>query len=148
MEDNQKQLLKYITDNTQKMESEIDQWSKATKRIITEELKSRLLLFLKCISWFNSFKQKFSRTSRPLFRVWKTVKNSPTKNSINTKIKWMTSVSTLNFSQTCLTNFKHRWKRLKRCLPTNRKYLQQYLQPIFMHHQAQYHLLPPFHLFL
>lgn len=38
MEDNQKQLLKCITDNTQKMEGEMDQWSKATKRRITEEL--------------------------------------------------------------------------------------------------------------
>ncbi|KAF4103611.1 hypothetical protein G5714_016494 [Onychostoma macrolepis] len=38
MEDNQKQLFKCIADNQQKMEAEMDQWTKVTKRLITEEL--------------------------------------------------------------------------------------------------------------
>lgn len=38
MEDNQKQLFKCIADNQQKKESEIDQWTKAIKHLITEQL--------------------------------------------------------------------------------------------------------------
>jgi len=37
MEDNQLQLMKCITDNQQKVDTEMDQWSKDTKRMITEE---------------------------------------------------------------------------------------------------------------
>ncbi len=39
MEDNQKQLSKCIVDNQQKMETEMDQWTKVTKCLITEEFK-------------------------------------------------------------------------------------------------------------
>ncbi len=38
MEDNQRQLFKCIADNQQKMETEMDQWAKTTKRLIPEEL--------------------------------------------------------------------------------------------------------------
>ncbi len=38
MEDNQKQFFKCIADNQQKMETEVDKWTKVTKRLITEEL--------------------------------------------------------------------------------------------------------------
>lgn len=38
MVDNQQQLLKCITDNQQKMETEMEQWSRTTKRLISEDL--------------------------------------------------------------------------------------------------------------
>jgi len=37
MEDNQLQLMKCIPEKQQKVDTEMDQWSKDTKRMITEE---------------------------------------------------------------------------------------------------------------
>jgi len=52
MEDNQLQLMKCIPEKQQKVDTEMDQWSKDTKRMITEEFKKKVDTSVVSEVWF------------------------------------------------------------------------------------------------
>ncbi len=72
MADNQKQLCKCIADNQQKTETEMDQWTKATKRSITKELnKNRETLFAEVCFLIQQFQAKVQQDLKVTFQSLK-----------------------------------------------------------------------------